>query len=74
MNEQMTLDDLNALIAAGKLKSMTMTAVVTRANGDIEPQGIIAGYHRNIFKHIALRIKIIRDRIRTMRKDTWPQF
>lgn len=64
MNEQ----DLNALIAAGRLKSMTMTAVVTRADGTIEPQGTIAGYHKNIFKHIALRIKIICDRIRTMRK------
>jgi hypothetical protein len=57
-------DDVNAMIAAGKIKSMSIEATVIRANGDIEPQGTIAGYDRNILKNIILWMKIKRDRIR----------
>lgn len=65
--EQYTTDDINAMIAAGRMKSMTVEAVVIRANGNIEPQGTIAGYHNNIIKNILLWIKIKRDRFRVMR-------
>lgn len=71
--ENYTIDDINAMIAAGKVKSMTVDAVVIRANGTIEPQGTIAGYHNNIFKNILLWVKIKFDRIQVMR-NTWRQY
>lgn len=67
MDKHYTIDEVNALISEGKLKSMTLEATVIRANGDIEPQGIIAGFHKNIFKNIALWMKIKYDRFHTMR-------
>jgi hypothetical protein len=53
-----TLNEVAALITAGRLKSMTVQAVVIRANGNIEPQGTISGRNRNIFKHLLLQAKI----------------
>jgi len=67
MDKQYTVDEVNALIAAGKVKSMTIEAVVIRANGKIEPQGTIAGFHSNIFKNILLWMKIKRDRFLAQR-------
>ena len=61
-----TLDEVNALIAAGKVRGMTIEATVIRANGNTEPQGTIAGFHSNILKNILLWIKIKRDRIRVL--------
>lgn len=58
------IEELNALRAAGKVKSFNIEATVIRANGDIEPQGIISGWHSNIFKHLALQAKIKLDRLR----------
>lgn len=59
-----TPEQINALIAAGKVKSVTIEATVIRANGSIEPQGTISGWHTNIFKHILLQAKIKYDRLR----------
>ncbi len=52
------------ILAQGKIKSITIDAVVIRANGDIEPQGRISGWHTNIFKHIALQARVKYDRLR----------
>jgi hypothetical protein len=68
MDKQYTFDEINALIAAGKIKSMTLEATVIRANGDIEPQGIIAAKHRNILKHILLQVRIKLDRLYVYRQ------
>ncbi len=64
MEEQQLPPDIAGLIAAGKVKSMTIEATVIRADGRIEPQGTISGWHTNIFKHLALQARIKLDRLR----------
>lgn len=51
-------------IIAGKVKSVSITAVVIRANGDIEPQGVISGWHSNKIKHLLLQARIKYDRLK----------
>lgn len=64
MEEKYIDPDLEAMIAQSKLQSMTIEATVIRADGRIEPQGVISGWNRNIFKHLALQAKIKLDRLR----------
>lgn len=66
MDRQYTQDEINTLLASGKIKSMTIEAVVIRANGNIEPQGTIAGFHTNIIKNVLLWMKIKYNRIRVL--------
>jgi hypothetical protein len=75
VDKQYTVDDVNALIAAGKVKSFNIEATVIRANGDTEPQGTISGWHSNIFKHLALQVKIKYHRLRVniQRFKKWHQ-
>lgn len=47
-----------------KLKHFDIQAVVTRANGDIEDYGVVAGWDRNIFKHMLLQVKIYITRLK----------
>jgi len=65
--QNLTQDQIDALMASTKLKGFTIEATVIRANGDVEPQGIVAGWNRNPFKNIVLKLKILRDRLRVLR-------
>lgn len=38
-------------------KSISVEAVIIRANGDVEPLGTVAYWHRNPLKRLAFRIK-----------------
>lgn len=70
-DQEYSVDQLNAFIASGEVKSFSVQAVVTRVNGTIENYGTISGWHSNIFKHIILQVKIIIDRLLVNIK--WPQ-
>ena len=46
------------LIARGKVKRASISAVVTRADGRVENLGVISYHHRNPIKHHAVNIWI----------------
>lgn len=39
--------------AAQPVKSVVLEATITRADGTVVPQGVVAYYHRNPFKRLA---------------------
>ncbi len=49
--------------ARGGAKEMTISAVITRADGRVENLGVIAFHHRNPFKRLAFRAHQIIKRI-----------
>lgn len=47
-----------------KLKHFDIQATVHRADGTTEEYGVIAGWDRNIFKHVLLQIQIYITRLK----------
>jgi len=68
--QNLTQDQIDALMASTKLKGFTIEATVIRANGKIEPQGMIAGWNRNPIKNIALKLKILYNRWQVRRNKS----
>ncbi len=50
--------------ARGGAREMTISAVITRADGRVENLGVIAFHHRNPFKRLAWQLHRFINRIR----------
>lgn len=54
----------DVLLQRANIKHFDIQAKVIRANGNVEDYGTIAGWDRNIFKHILLQMKIYWTRLK----------
>lgn len=48
---------MGSLLARSPVKSVTVEAVVIRADGSREDHGTVAAYHRNPLKRLAYRLR-----------------
>lgn len=56
--------EISPALYRAQLKHFDIQAVVTRANGDVEDYGVVAGWDKDIFKHILLQIQIYITRLK----------